>query len=67
MTLLDFIGKVVYTVLKTTLATEEYELHMVLTDKNNIVIHEETYVYQQYTLAQVDDVIYKMKELGRDE
>lgn len=67
MTLLNMIGKIITTVLKTALTTEDYELHIVLTDRNNIVIYDDTKVFDEYTFADLHKLIGELKGIGYDE
>lgn len=66
MTLLNLIEHALFNIFRVALSSEEYELHVVLTDKNGIVIHEETKVFQEYRFSDVQWLIGQIKELGCD-
>ena len=47
-----------------SLATEEYHLNMVLTDKYGIVIYEESKVFMDYSMLDLHHTIENLKELS---
>ena len=68
MTFTNVLIRFINTLLRTVLATEEYELNIILTDKNNIIVYEEIKVFRNYTLSDVQRLINKIKQIGsRDE
>ena len=67
MTLLNIVSKLITTVLKTELTSKDYKLHIVLTDRNNIIIHEDEKVFDEYTFTDLHKLINELKAIGHDD
>lgn len=46
---------------------EDYELSICLTDKNNIVIHQETKILEEYRQEDVDWIINEIKNFANED
>lgn len=64
MTLINTIHTLFKHIVNYHLSSEEYHLDIILTDKNNIVIHEEHKVFMDYTLLDLHHTVENIKELS---
>lgn len=58
---------VVFNIIRAVCRTEEYNLDIVLSDKNNVVIHERHCTLDQYTWSNVLRLKREIDELGNSE
>ena len=62
-----FVVSLLRTITQQMALPEDYELSICLTDKNNIVIHQEIKILEGYRQEDVDWIINEIKNLANEE
>lgn len=63
----NFVVSLLRNITKQMVLPEDYELSICLTDKNNIIIHQEVKILEGYRQEDVDWIINKIKNFSNED